>query len=164
VLEELTSRILRPQDHDAVIADLTRDELVEQLVVLIHEGRIPRAVALAQRAVDALPYDPMLQTASAFCLIPSEPRRAVSLLERISGGSRIEAPLLLANRICAHIVLGEWDRARVLVAHLKSDPGDLAPWLWVADSLIPGGAPRIEQVGIVEWVQRVEDLVDSLGG
>jgi len=150
VLDQLACRILDAQVHDPVIADLSRIELIEQLVALLQADQIDQARLLARRALDASPADAALRNAHAFCSIPLDAKTSLSTLKSLEGA--VEPQVRLANEASAMLVLGDKDGAEAALRALESENvSNVVAWLWVPSSLLPNAAPSIEETRIGAW-------------
>jgi hypothetical protein len=160
VLDQLACRILDAQVHDPVIADLSRFELIEQLVALLQADQIDQARLLARRALDASPTDAALQNAHAFCSIPLDARISLSTLKSLEGA--VEPQVRLANEASAMLVLGDKDGAETALRALESEgASNVVAWLWVPSSLLPHAAPSIEETRIGTWVSRAQLVLEG---
>jgi hypothetical protein len=120
-------------DPEAVLAA----DMAGHAGALLRQGRCREAAALFEFAARRRPTDPEARNNLGFCLIPTDPRRALHDLEGAAHMGYDHAAVNVYNRVCCHLSLRQ-PRAAVAAADAywaaRDDrPGGATLWIWQAD-------------------------------
>ena len=121
-------------DPEAVLAA----DMAGHARALLLQGRCGEAAALFEFAARRRPTDPEARNNLGFCLIPSDPKRAMHDLEGAARMGYGHAVVNVYNRVCCHLMLRR-PRAALNAAEnywLSKDdhPGGATLWIWQDDA------------------------------
>lgn len=140
VVAEIVRRTRAPGASDAIVAGLTRQELLEQVVLLIGDGQPSMPVTLLKEAVRKYPQDLPLRNALGFCLIPTDPAAALEQFSRCTPSSTLSPQLLAVNRAAALTRLGRHlEASEAAGAALTDEEGSVL--LWPCETLLESRSP-----------------------
>lgn len=102
VVMELSERLSRPGHRDQVGHQVTAEDLIPSLALMLKQGNFSAARVQARRAYQAYPSAPELALAYAFCCIPDDRAEARRVLEHLTPDSEATRALVAANlAVCA---------------------------------------------------------------
>ncbi len=114
-------------------------ELIRDALAWISEGRPDVAAASFEGALRISPDDADLANNLAFCLIPSDPGRAIDLLDRAAVSGYARSDVLSCNRALAQGLCGEYEASLETIegalAALGPEASQLSAYLWSLSGL-----------------------------
>jgi hypothetical protein len=120
-------------DPEAVLAA----DMAGHARALLRQGRCGEAAALFEFAARRRPTDPEARNNLGFCLIPSDPRRAIYDLDAAARMGYGHTVVNVYNQVCCHLMLRRPRAALGLAedywAAQDDQPGGATLWIWQAD-------------------------------
>jgi len=142
-----------PAPHRVEVERFTR-VAIEQL----QAGNRSSALAIYESLVHVAPGSATAQNNYGFCLIPDDPAKALTHLEKASSLG-FDDPVNVANQVLCHVRLENWLSAKTIGEALlpELDPLERG-FLWLVDS----GDLRFDgPLSVAEYVEGLLELVDS---
>lgn len=158
-LSAQTRRLVSSEAQDEAGRGLFLTDMVEQILARIQTGDLAEALAEAKRAHEIAPQLWITANALAFCLVPSSPTDALSILKCLNSTTEQEARIGTANMIAAHIAAREWIDAEAGLSTL-TDVEDEHAYLWTASSLTTG-SPDISYIRFDRWIDETRQVITS---
>ncbi|MGY5882499.1 hypothetical protein [Modestobacter lacusdianchii] len=148
--EAIARRVYLPSVNGPIFADMSRAELIENFVSLVKVAALDTAIALAHKAMEAVPHVPQVGLAYAFLLIVSDPSKAESRLVRLLGNDELPVAVVHANIAMAKLRRGDERGARTALEQLPVSSDSHLAWLWRPQSLVDG-PPEIAEYALATW-------------
>jgi hypothetical protein len=126
IARRAATRKPRP-DQRPMIDTLLANEMVEYAISLLKVKRFNEAAAIFEFAASQKPYDGYFQNNLGFCLIPSDPQRALVHL-RVAAEMNYPRPAVnVYNQMCCHIGLRRIREALALAGNTWTDIQSVRP-------------------------------------
>jgi hypothetical protein len=151
---------------DPVLGDLSYSELVDQVTALIGDGRLATVVELLDAGVNERPYHQQLRAMLAFCLIPAEPDRALTMFDGLSVHGTLSDGLLGVNRVAAYLRLGDVAAAEGELAKVLNEARNSEALLWPLNRLLDyeSTPDALHSTTTHEWASEVLQHLRSYRG
>ncbi|MGI6873932.1 hypothetical protein [Amycolatopsis sp. 3B14] len=101
LVESIVSRASYALDHETLIGDISRDELLSHIMHLLQNKFFDQAINVLRAVLDRYPGLSQARCMLAFCLTPVDPMQALDELARCEPDARTPEQLLRINRAAA---------------------------------------------------------------
>lgn len=137
LLDAMDRRLTGKVGDDLVADGLRASEVIELVVGLVRDGELDQALDLARRSARVAPDNPWLVVAHAFCLIPTDPRRASEMLDRLGDVPPDVASAVAVDRATISLLIEGRGVAeeRCVRAAVAPGPGG---WFWDPEEALAG--------------------------
>jgi len=168
-------------DGERRTVDPSGPPLVQLALQLIEDGRRDTAAAMFEAASALSPSNPEIFNNWAFCLIPDDPEKALSLLDDAAALGMEQATTVVANRLLCYLRLERYATGLALAESMCAGWADLAgrrSFLWEIEgppevSSVDGLAYILDVITAIaaatsdpviqnKWKSKVEELRTSL--
>ena len=124
--------------NERLLVGFTESEFIDHAVGLISSGEIDGLRALLLDAANKAPLDDRVKSVWAFCLIPSDPNKALGLLSQLRLVPTISSDLLVVNELQCLMVLGGISALEERITEIRQLNSELEFYGWVPSDLVSG--------------------------